>query len=75
MGSAVENLFGGFAMMTLERAAELVEKFRTTDPDGANELFMHFDDVFHLSADRSGDKITSFAEMCGYPIAIFVQRV
>lgn len=54
--------------MMLERAAELVALMRRVDSDAAIDLFCHFDDVFQLNS-ADGERITRFAELCGYGIA------
>lgn len=52
--------------MTVERAAELVAML---SGDAKVDLFVHFDDYFNLSADKTGERITMFAELCGFLIA------
>ena len=52
--------------MTLEKAAELVSAMRAVGGLAAAELFMYFDDLFHLSdQDEDGTAVSNFAVMCG----------
>jgi hypothetical protein len=60
--------------MTLERASELVSLLRTAQkpPDvSACELFDHFVDYFKLE----GEQIVRFAELCGFLIALNVEKL
>ena len=60
--------------MTLERAAELVSALRVAEPNSpaAPDLFSHFVDYFNLQGE---EKLTQFAELCGFRIACDVSRV
>jgi hypothetical protein len=62
--------------MTLEKASELVSALRERNllDNKAEDLFEHFVDTFGLSME-SALSIETFAEMCGYGIAIEVRKV
>lgn len=55
--------------MTLERASEIVMATRKSDREAAMDLFAHFVEHFNLG----GERITTFAVLCEYPIAFDIR--